>query len=82
MYFVYILQCADGSLYTGITTNIARRLKLHASGKGAAYTRARKVKKLVYSEEAKNRSLASKREAEIKRWTRSRKLAFIRSKHT
>ncbi|HVU75531.1 MAG TPA: GIY-YIG nuclease family protein [Candidatus Paceibacterota bacterium] len=81
MYYVYILKCGDGSLYTGITNNLERRVATHRSGKGAAYTRARKVKKLLYSENAKNRSAALQREAEIKSWPRSQKLSLIKSAH-
>ena len=77
MYFVYILKCKDGTLYTGITTDLARRLAEHKSGKGAKFTRSRKVGKIVYSEKKQNRSTASKREAEIKSWTRAKKLALI-----
>lgn len=77
MYFVYILQCEDGSLYTGITTDLERRLAEHASGKGAKYTRGKKAGTIVYSERKRNRSTASKREVEIKSWTRAEKLAFI-----
>lgn len=80
MYFVYILKCKDGSLYTGITTDLARRLKEHASGKGAKYTRGKKAGKIVYTERKKNRSTASKREAEIKSWTRAQKLALVKSR--
>lgn len=79
MYFVYILKCKDGSLYTGITTDLVRRLTEHASGKGAKYTRGKKAGKIVYTERKKNRSTASKREAEIKSWTRMQKLALIRA---
>ncbi len=79
MYFVYILRCKDGTLYTGITTDLKRRLAEHKSGKGASYTRARKAGKIVYSEKKKNRSTASRREAEIKSWTRTEKLALIRA---
>jgi len=78
MYFVYILKCKDGSLYTGITTDLVRRLAEHTSGRGAKYTRGKKAGKIVYSERKKNRSTASKREAEIKSWTRIRKIALIR----
>lgn len=79
MYFVYILKCKDGSLYTGITTDLARRLNEHKKGIGAKYTRGKKVGAIVYSERKKNRSTASKREAEIKSWTRTEKLALIRA---
>jgi len=78
MYFVYILKCKDGSLYTGITTDLTRRLLEHKRGIGAKYTRGKKAGKVVYSERKKNRSTASKREAEIKRWTRAEKLVLIR----
>jgi putative endonuclease len=77
MYFVYILECKDGSLYTGITTNVARRLEEHKSGKGGHYTRARGAVKMVYTERKKNRSTASKREAAIKKLSREEKLSLI-----
>ena len=78
MYFVYILKCKDGTLYTGITTDLARRLAEHKNGKGSKYARARKAGKIVHSEKKKNRSTASKREAEIKSWTRAKKLALTK----
>jgi putative endonuclease len=74
MYFVYVLQCEDGSLYTGITTDLARRLKEHKSGLGGSYTRSHKAKKFLYSEKKRTRSSALKREAEIKSWPRKKKL--------
>ncbi len=77
MYFVYIIKCKDGSLYTGITTNVERRFAEHKAGKGGSYTRARKVLRVIYKEKQKNRSLASKREAEIKGWSRLKKLSLI-----
>ena len=77
MYFVYMAKCEDGSIYTGITTDLKRRLKEHQSGMGGNYTRARKVTKILYTEKFPNRSLASKREAEIKSWPRKKKLALI-----
>ena len=80
MYFVYILKCKDGTLYTGITTDLARRLTEHKSGKGSKYARSRRAGKIVYSEKKKNRSSASKREAEIKSWTRARKLQLVEQK--
>lgn len=79
MYFLYILECKDGSLYTGITTDVQRRFEEHRSGKGGRYTRAKGVKKILYTERLRNRSLASKREAEIKRWTRKEKTYLIKS---
>lgn len=77
MYFIYLLQCADKSIYTGITTNVERRLKEHKEGTASNYTRAHKAIKILYVEKHKNRSSASKREAEIKKWSRDRKLEFI-----
>ncbi len=75
---VYILACADGSLYTGITTDPQRRLAEHNSPRGAArYTRARRPVRLVYTETVADRSAALKREAAIKRLPRTRKLALI-----
>jgi len=80
MYHVYIIECNDGALYTGITTDVGRRFQEHRLGKGGAYTRANKAKKLLYTEECQNRSLALKREAEIKSWPRQKKLALIKMK--
>ncbi len=77
-YFVYILECMDGSLYTGITKDVAKRLEEHnCSNKGAKYTRARRPVKLVYEETSLNRSSASKREYQIKKLTRLKKLQLI-----
>jgi putative endonuclease len=78
MPFVYLVECNDGSLYTGWTTDIERRVKLHNAGRGARYTRWHAPVKLVYVEEHPSRSAAMKREAEIKRWTRVKKLKLIR----
>lgn len=78
MYFVYILRCRDRSLYTGITTDLKRRLAEHRAGEGGHYTAAKGARKVVYSEQHANRSTASKREAEIKRWPRIKKLELIR----
>lgn len=77
MYYVYIVECADGSLYTGITTDLKRRLVEHKAGTGAAYTRAHGAIKIVYSERKANRSTALKREAAIKKLTRAQKLKLI-----
>lgn len=77
MYFVYLLECADGSIYTGITTDVERRFKEHKSGtEGARFTRAKKAKRVLYQESQKDRSAALKREAEIKKWPRKKKLAL------
>jgi putative endonuclease len=77
MYFVYLLLCDNGSIYTGITTDVDRRLQEHRSGKGAKYTRAIKPVRIVHTESFNNRSQAQEREAEIKSWTRARKLTLI-----
>lgn len=76
-YFVYILQCEDGSLYTGLTTDVKRRFAEHKAGTGGAYTRSHGAERLVYAEKKKDRSAASKREAEIKRLSRAEKMALI-----
>ena len=80
MYFVYLAKCEDGSIYTGITTDTARRLKEHQSGTGGKYTRAKKVVKILYTEQFDTRSQALKREAEIKGWRREKKLSLIKFK--
>ena len=78
-YFVYIVECADNTLYTGIATELERRIEEHnSSDKGAKYTRVRRPVKLVYHETYPNRSTASKREYAIKkRMSRKEKLALI-----
>lgn len=78
IWFVYVLRCADGSLYTGITTDITRRLAEHNGdgGLGARYTRNRRPVTLAYFEPADSRSHASRREAAIKRLDRAGKLAL------
>jgi putative endonuclease len=73
---VYILECGDGTLYTGITNDLPRRLAAHADGQGAKYTKGRGPLKVIYFEEAENRSEASKREAQIKSISRTAKLAL------
>jgi putative endonuclease len=78
MPFVYILECADGTLYTGWTTDLERRLKAHNAGRGARYTRSRRPVTLVYREEVADRSTALRREAAIRRLRRSAKLELIR----
>ena len=77
MYVVYILECRDGTLYTGITTDIGRRFKQHQSGEGGRYTKSRGTKKLMYVEDARDRSAALKREAIIKKLSRKKKLELI-----
>ena len=78
---VYILRCKDGSLYTGITTDIERRLEQHNAGKGASYTRSRRPVTLAWHEKMASESAARKREAEIKKWTREEKMNFLIKKH-
>ena len=75
---VYILRCADDSLYTGITTDMDRRLIEHNSdnNKGARYTRARRPVELVYTEACKDRAQASRREYDLKRLSRSEKISL------
>lgn len=77
MYYVYLLECGDGSIYTGVTTDVARRFAEHKAGKGGHFTRSRKVRKVLYTEEQPDRSAAQKREAEIKSWPREKKLALV-----
>lgn len=78
MWFVYIVKCADGTLYTGITTDVSRRVKEHNSfNLGAKYTRGRRPVKLVYTSRVKNKSLAAKAECRIKRLTRKEKNILI-----
>ena len=79
MWYVYILKCSDGTLYTGITTCLSRRVNEHNnSAKGAKYTRSRRPVKLVWSQKAINRSEASKKEYQIKKMTRSKKLNLVK----
>lgn len=78
-WYLYILKCRDGSLYTGITTDVEKRLELHRSGKGAKYTRGRGPLELVYREECAGHSAALHRELEVKRLTRKQKLALIKA---
>lgn len=79
MYYVYIVQCADKSLYTGITTDVERRFLEHQKGKGGHYTRSHKVKKIVYTEKVKTRSRALKREYQIKQLSLISKQRLINS---
>ena len=78
-YFVYLLQCRDKSIYTGITTDVERRFSEHKKGLGGHYTSSRKATKILYTEKAKDRSTALKREAEIKKFSREKKLALIKA---
>ena len=78
-WYVYILECADGSLYTGITNGLDRRFQQHNAGTASRYTRSRLPVKLVFRESQPNRSCALKREAAIKRLTRKQKISLIQS---
>jgi putative endonuclease len=77
-WYVYILECADGTYYTGVTTELKRREAEHNGVNGAKYTRARQPVRMVYVEEHLGRSLAQKREAEIKKLTRQAKQNLIK----
>ena len=78
MWYVYIVECADGTYYTGITTEVERRLNEHNySFKSAKYTRSRRPVKLVYVETSENRSTASRREVQIKKLSRKNKIELI-----
>ena len=76
-WYVYILRCSDGTLYTGSTDDVARRTAVHNSGKGAKYTRARRPVEVVYTETLPSYSDALKREYVIKQLTRQQKLQLI-----
>ena len=78
--YVYILKCADGTLYTGWTNNLEKRLRAHNEGRGAKYTRGRLPAELVYYETFEERSEAMGREWAIKQLTREQKLQLIRRK--
>ena len=81
MNYTYILQCADGTYYTGWTNNLEKRVEDHNQNRGAKYTRCRTPVKLVYSETFETKSEALKREAAIKRLSRSEKEALIAKQH-
>jgi putative endonuclease len=76
-YFVYILECRDGTLYTGWTTDICTRVMLHNTGKGAKYTRGRGPFKIAYLVECRTKSAAMRREVRIKKMSRIQKLKLI-----
>ena len=78
MWFVYTLRCCDGSLYTGVTTDLERRLREHNAGAGGAYTRSKRPVRLLFKETRRSRSTALKREAEINSWPKAQKERFIR----
>ena len=79
MNYVYLLRCADDTLYCGWTTDLEHRVRVHNSGRGAKYTRSRTPVKLVYFEEFEDRQEALSREWHLKRLTREEKLLLIRN---
>lgn len=80
MWYLYILRCGDGTLYTGITTDVERRLEAHRQGRGAKYTRGREPLELAYQEECGTHSEALKREYAVKQLTREEKEDLIGNK--
>lgn len=76
-YFVYIIECWDGSYYTGFTIDIEERMKKHKSGKGSKYVKAKGFRQLIYSEKYLDQSKARKRENEIKSLTKKEKIDLI-----
>ena len=78
-WYVYMLRCGDGTLYTGMSDDVERRLAAHRSGKGAKYTRGRGPLELVYTEEQPDKSSALRRESQIKKLPRERKSALCES---
>ena len=80
-WFVYILRCGDGTLYTGVTDDVQRRLAAHRAGKGAKYTRGRGPLERVYTQEQPDKSAALRREFQIKKLTRPQKERLISAPH-
>lgn len=78
-WFVYLVRCSDGSLYCGVTNDLQARVAKHNAGTGAKYTRPRRPVQLVYAEPAADRSAAQSREASLKRLSKSKKEALVRS---
>lgn len=78
-WYVYILRCSDGTLYTGSTDDVTRRVAVHNSGKGAKYTRSRTPVEVVYTEKCETYSAALKREYAIKQLTRQQKMEMIKT---
>lgn len=78
-FFVYIIECADGRFYTGYTSNLERRMKEHASGRGCGFTTGFGFSQLLYSESFSEKSTAMKREAAIKKLSRAQKEALIQN---
>lgn len=78
MWFVYILQCSDGSFYTGYTNDVEKRFEKHKLGRGGKYTRSHKPLKIVYTEKLQTKIDALKREREIKSWSRRKKITLLK----
>ena len=78
MWFVYIIQCKDKTLYTGYTNDLEKRFEKHKSGKGGRYTRSHIPERIVFFEKYDNKIVALRREREIKSWPRKEKLKLIR----
>lgn len=77
-WFVYIAHCSDSTYYTGISTDVKQRIKTHNLGRASLYTRGRLPLKLVYCESHPNKSAASKREVQLKKWTRRQKENLVK----
>jgi putative endonuclease len=77
-YYVYILLCRDGSYYTGSTNDVDKRFKEHLEGRGAKYTKSHKPEKIIYQEKFATKSEALKREAELKRWPKDKKMVLVK----
>ena len=78
MWFVYILLCSDGTLYTGSSPDPHQRFKHHKLGKGGRYTRSHKPIRIVYTEQLDSKSAALKREVEVKAWSREKKIRILK----
>ena len=78
MYFIYLIECSDKSIYTGITTDVVWRFNEHKTGIGGHYTSSKQVVKVLYTEQYSTRSEALKREVQIKSWRKEEKLALIK----
>lgn len=77
MWYVYVLECSDGSLYTGISNNPEKRFLEHKNGKGGRYTKSHKPTEIVYLEQVRDKPTALKRELQIKRWSHKKKIEIL-----
>ena len=78
MYYVYLIECSDKSIYTGMTTDVVRRFNEHKTGHGGQYTSSKEVVRILYTEQFETRGEALKRESQIKGWSREKKLNLIK----